>query len=371
MRRGVLLLLGLACAFSAYDPSQEPACLRYAFEPITAALAAAFIQTGSSATGSEAAQIQAISLGIQAAEIPGTETQAALFVGIPGVNKFFLRVRNCGVPDFSDAVCGSFAELQGRIVEVYCPACYSDDNVHIFTYVSNTLSSEVASVPLLGGKDYTTQFWWSFGSNLNEGWIQNSQIPELGANYTSDQVFILPVTNPSPYPGSSSLIAVVGGIRSATEPCNPPVACVVAGWSAWSNCSVECGGGFVTRSRDVVFAGQFGGADCGSLGDLQPCNTQQCPAGLSGKATTGVVIACVGAAILAAMMFCIWSERRPVFTNKPRKHRHDKQKQFEEHTASYKTSTADVAGKQSHPRTTRDDEEEAPAGAPKSVHIWV
>ena len=44
-----------------------------------------------------------------------------------------------------------------------------------------------------------------------------------------------------------------------------PVACAVAEWSAFSDCSGRCGPGNQTRTRGVLQAAQNGGAPCGVL----------------------------------------------------------------------------------------------------------
>eukprot|EP01012_Entosiphon_sulcatum_P049575 TRINITY_DN6820_c0_g1_i6.p1 TRINITY_DN6820_c0_g1~~TRINITY_DN6820_c0_g1_i6.p1 ORF type:complete len:7637 (+),score=112.47 TRINITY_DN6820_c0_g1_i6:5459-28369(+) len=60
-----------------------------------------------------------------------------------------------------------------------------------------------------------------------------------------------------------------------TQPC--PVDCTVSAWSAWSECSVACGGGQQSRNRFVVQPDSFGGAACPILTQTQDCNAQHCP----------------------------------------------------------------------------------------------
>jgi len=50
-------------------------------------------------------------------------------------------------------------------------------------------------------------------------------------------------------------------------------------WGEWSECSVICGGGQMTRERNCTNPEpQYGGADCvGSNSDTATCNTQNCP----------------------------------------------------------------------------------------------
>ncbi len=69
------------------------------------------------------------------------------------------------------------------------------------------------------------------------------------------------------------------GALSETENCNTqpcPIDCVLSGWSAWSECSVICGGGTRTRARTVLVPAQYGGAPCGALSETENCNTQPC-----------------------------------------------------------------------------------------------
>jgi len=56
-----------------------------------------------------------------------------------------------------------------------------------------------------------------------------------------------------------------------------PINCAVSGWSAWSVCSVTCGGGMQTQTRTITTQPAFGGVACPALSQSQPCNTQGCP----------------------------------------------------------------------------------------------
>jgi len=59
---------------------------------------------------------------------------------------------------------------------------------------------------------------------------------------------------------------------------NKPVDGVFSGWSGWSACTVDCGGGTQDRTRDCSSpAPTYGGYDCsGSTSESQTCNTQSC-----------------------------------------------------------------------------------------------
>jgi len=55
------------------------------------------------------------------------------------------------------------------------------------------------------------------------------------------------------------------------------VDCAVREWSTWSDCSISCGNGTQTRTRNVAYSSNFGGAQCPPLVDEVPCNTDPCP----------------------------------------------------------------------------------------------
>lgn len=62
----------------------------------------------------------------------------------------------------------------------------------------------------------------------------------------------------------------------STNPC--PIDCVWGNWSAFGACSVLCGGGNMTQTRNQTPPAQYGGVDCnGSDTNSTICNTQDCP----------------------------------------------------------------------------------------------
>ena len=59
-----------------------------------------------------------------------------------------------------------------------------------------------------------------------------------------------------------------------STPC--PVHCQVSAWSAFSPCSVPCGGGTQTRTRSVIVQPENYGAACPALTETRACSTQTC-----------------------------------------------------------------------------------------------
>jgi len=62
----------------------------------------------------------------------------------------------------------------------------------------------------------------------------------------------------------------------------PEIHCKTTDWSAYSTCSLPCGGGEQERTRAITMAPSKGGAGCGNLVDKRKCNTSPCaPDGIS------------------------------------------------------------------------------------------
>lgn len=58
-------------------------------------------------------------------------------------------------------------------------------------------------------------------------------------------------------------------------PCS--IDCEVTPWGDWGGCSEECGGGVQKRSRFILQRAQFGGQRCPPLNETRPCNEKPCP----------------------------------------------------------------------------------------------
>merc|ERR1719443_2789950 len=63
------------------------------------------------------------------------------------------------------------------------------------------------------------------------------------------------------------------------EPCNMqpcPIDCVVGEWSEYGLCSKDCGGGVQTRVRRALTEDEHGGEPCGDLSETVECNMDAC-----------------------------------------------------------------------------------------------
>jgi hypothetical protein len=80
-------------------------------------------------------------------------------------------------------------------------------------------------------------------------------------------------TNPA---NGGTVCPALNNSRSCnTDGC--PVNCEVSPWSAWGGCSVTCGGGNQTQSRNVSTNPANGGTVCPALNNSRSCNTNGCP----------------------------------------------------------------------------------------------
>lgn len=65
-----------------------------------------------------------------------------------------------------------------------------------------------------------------------------------------------------------------GNQTCGMDPC--PVDCVVGDWSGWSACSADCDGGVQQRTRPILTQPMNGGEACGETSQSQSCNTEAC-----------------------------------------------------------------------------------------------
>jgi hypothetical protein len=55
-----------------------------------------------------------------------------------------------------------------------------------------------------------------------------------------------------------------------------PIDCHMSSWSEWSACSSDCGGGQKTKTRDINREARYDGLPCTDTSTSQPCNEQAC-----------------------------------------------------------------------------------------------
>jgi hypothetical protein len=60
-----------------------------------------------------------------------------------------------------------------------------------------------------------------------------------------------------------------------SHPC--PVHCQISAWSDWTPCSLSCGFGESTRTREITTSAAYGGDACPNLVQSAACNTHACP----------------------------------------------------------------------------------------------
>jgi hypothetical protein len=80
------------------------------------------------------------------------------------------------------------------------------------------------------------------------------------------------------------------GPTSVSQVCgatNCPIDCKMIAWSAWSKCTKSCAGGSRSRSRSVSVEAYFGGVACGHKSESDPCSMFRCPVDCQTTAWSG------------------------------------------------------------------------------------
>jgi len=78
----------------------------------------------------------------------------------------------------------------------------------------------------------------------------------------------------SPANGGAKCLPLTEKRRCNLEAC--AVDCEVEEWDGWSKCTAECGGGVKQRVRNVRVQGQHGGKECDLNSETQECNSHGC-----------------------------------------------------------------------------------------------
>jgi hypothetical protein len=55
-----------------------------------------------------------------------------------------------------------------------------------------------------------------------------------------------------------------------------PINCDMSSWSGWSKCSAECGGGLQGHTRSILTKPKNGGLPCNTVEESRPCHTESC-----------------------------------------------------------------------------------------------
>ena len=86
------------------------------------------------------------------------------------------------------------------------------------------------------------------------------------------------VTKRAKYGGDAQRCAAqhLKGVRRCALAACPPVDCSLSAWSAWSPCTLTCGGGLQHHNRTVVQQPKYHGRPCGPLRGQRACNVPAC-----------------------------------------------------------------------------------------------
>merc|ERR1719331_2579723 len=74
--------------------------------------------------------------------------------------------------------------------------------------------------------------------------------------------------------GGAACPPLLEKVACNTQPC--PIDCVMGEWSGYSGCSAACGGGVKSRSRNPLTEAENGGLSCEDGSEQVPCNVEAC-----------------------------------------------------------------------------------------------
>ena len=107
------------------------------------------------------------------------------------------------------------------------------------------------------------------------GWANDAQTACSATCGGGFQKQVRTVTKAAEGAGAACPSALTRQIKCGEDPC--PQDCLVTSWSAWSTCTLTCGGGTHSRTREEAVAPQDGGKTCPELTETKACKTEACP----------------------------------------------------------------------------------------------
>jgi len=90
-----------------------------------------------------------------------------------------------------------------------------------------------------------------------------------GGEMTMTREVVTPASN-----GGAECPIMIDKESCNLQPC--PIDCVVGEWSEYGMCSAPCGGGIMSRVRQPLTDSEHGGEPCGDLSETQECNVFAC-----------------------------------------------------------------------------------------------
>jgi Spondin-like TSP1 domain/Thrombospondin type 1 domain/Tyrosine-protein kinase ephrin type A/B receptor-like len=155
---------------------------------------------------------------------------------------------------------------------------YFAKNIQTLIYDTSNSSFVFNDLSILSDKYFNSdniqlgcsqQFNGSAPSSINSNLFN---LTNLNLNYNSYFTFLYVVYSPLTFTNLQA--RVYTNITNLTP---TKTDCLLDMPSAWSNCSVTCGGGQQTRTQNVLQQALYGGSCTNQASLTQPCNTQACP----------------------------------------------------------------------------------------------